>query len=406
VTDTGETLRTDLRRLALRSLVAGAVGALACLVGALVAPEAFFPAYLAVYHYVLGFGLGCLMLLMIYHLTGGAWGFLLRRILEAGARTLPILAILFLPIVVGLRHLFPWAQPELAESLRVLEHQRRYMNLPLFLVRAVAYFAVWCGLAIVLSRWSRQQDQGTDPGIERRLGALSAAGLIAVALTLQFMSVDWLMALQPAFRSTIFGPLMGSAQVLSAHALVLIVLALLLPRTPLGEYAAPDALNDLGNLLLTFLVVFAYMVYFQYMLVWIANLRHEAAWFLPRTQGFWGVVALVLIVLHLGVPFFLLLMRDVKRNPQALAAVSGLILIAHLVYQFQQILPAFDVPTFAHWVNAAAVVAIGGLWLADFLWELGRLSPVALNDPSRATALHLLREAEEERGVPEEAIHA
>ncbi len=141
------------------------------------------------------------------------------------------------------------------------------------------------------------------------------------------------------------------------------------------------------------------------MLVWIANLKHEAAWFLPRTQGAWGIIALALIVLHLAMPFFLLLLRDVKRDPRALAWVSGLILITHLVYRFHQILPAFDVPLRDLWVDVASVVGVGGLWLAGFLWELRRLPLVASNDPSRATALHLQREAEEERGVPEEAIH-
>jgi hypothetical protein len=393
-------------RLALRSLVVGLVGAVACVIGVIVAPQAFVAAYLAAYHYALGFGLGCLMLLMIYHLTGGAWGFLLRRILEAGARTLPVLAALFLPIALGLRHLFPWAEPELAKSLPILEHQRPYMNLLLFLTRAVAYFAIWCALAVVLSRWSRRQDESGDPALANRMAALSAGGLVAVALTLHFAAIDWVMALQPTFHSTIFGPLLGGGQVLSAHAFALIVLALLLRRTPLGMYASPDAFNDLANLLLTFLVVFAYMVYFQYMLVWIANIRHEAAWFRPRTEGAWGIVALVLIVLHLAVPFFLLLMRDIKRNPRALAWVGGLILVTHLVFRFQQTLPVFDVSGASHLVGVAVVLCVGGLWLADFLWELGRLPPVALNDPSRATALHLLREAEEEAGVPEEAIHA
>jgi hypothetical protein len=406
VTDRGETLRAELGRWALRALIAGVVGALACVVGALTMPDAFFAAYLAAFHYVLGFGLGSLMLLMIYHLTGGAWGFLMRRIFEAGARTLPVLAALFLPILVSLPHLFPFANPALVESLPSVKHQRPYMNMPLFVSRAAIYFAIWIGLAFVLNRWSRRQDQRSDALLEKRLATLSAAGLVAVGLTLFFASIDWLMALQPAFRSTIVGPLMGSGQVLSAHGLALIVLSVLLRRTALGEYAAPGAINDLGNLLLTFVVVFAYMVYFQYMLVWIANLKHEAAWFLPQTQGAWGVIALVLIVLHLGVPFFLLLMRDVKQNPRALAWVSGLILVAHLVYCFHRVVPAFDFSLAAHWVDIAAILGVGGLWLADFLWELRRFPFVAMNDPSRLTALHLLDEAAEEAGVPEEAIHA
>ena len=191
------------------------------------------------------------------------------------------------------------------------------------------------------------------------------------------------MALQPVYHSTMIGPLYGSGQVLSAHAVALLVLALLLNRTALGEYRSPDVINDLGNLLLTFVIVWAYMAYFDYMLAWIANLRHEAIWFLPRTRGGWGIVAVILIVLHLAVPFFLLLLRDVKQNPRALAAVSILLLAMHLLYCWWQVLPAFPDPGLWHWLDIAAAIGVGGIWLADFLWELPRFPFVAIHDASR-----------------------
>ena len=396
----------NLRRQALVSLAAGVIGLAACLTGALLAPAAFFPAYLAGYRFFLGIGLGCLVLLLIYHLTGGAWGFLLRRILEAGTRTIPLLALLFIPLLLGLRQLFPWARPDLVESTHLLQHQRPYMNLPFFIVRAVIYFSIWIGSAIVVNLWSRRHSETGDAALSRRLATFSAAALVAFGVTLHFASIDWLMSLQPVFHSTMIGPLVGSGQVLSAQALALLVLALLLYRTPLAQYASADVFYDLGNLLLTFVIVWAYMVYFEYMLGWIANLRHEAAWFLPRTRGGWGFVALVLIVFHLAIPFFLLLMRDVKRRPRILAGVCVLILAAHLVFGFWQVLPAFPDPGPWHWLDAAAVIGIGGVWLACFLWELRRFPLVADHDASRITALILRQESEEEFEGATEVAHA
>lgn len=394
----------DFRRQALWSLVAGVVGLIACLVGGLLMPAAFFPAYLAAHQFFLGIGLGCLVLLMIYHITGGAWGFMLRRILEAGVRTIPVLAILFIPLLFGLKQLFPSVRHDLIESNHLVHHQWPYMNLPFFIVRTIAYFAIWIAMSIVLNRWSRRHEETGDHVLPGRLATFSAASLVVFGITLHFASIDWLMALQPVYHSTMIGPLYGSGQVLSAHAVALLVLAYLLRRTALAEYTSPDVLNDLGNLLLTFVIIWAYMAYFDYMLAWIANLRHEAIWFLPRTLGGWGVVAIVLVVLHLAVPFFLLLMRDVKQNPRALAAVAILILAAHLLYCWWQVLPAFPNPGLWHWLDVAAAIGIGGIWLADFFWELPRFPFVAMNDASRLTALLLQQEAEHE--LEAEVAHA
>jgi hypothetical protein len=401
-------LLPQLGRLTRPALFVGLGGAAGCAIMAWLAPGAFFPAYLAAYHFVLGIGLGCLVLLMIYHLTGGAWGFLLRRILEAGTRTLPLLAILFLPLALGLGVLFPWAQPGAADSEQ-LRHQRPYMNAPFFFARAAAYFGVWVCAALLLEVWSRRQERSGDPVWVRRLGTASAIGLVCYGVTIHFASIDWLLALQPAFRSTIFGLLMGSGQLLTAHAVAVIVFAVLVRGSALGEYASPDAVNDLGNLMLTFVVVFGYMVYFQFMLIWITNLPSEVAWYLPRLHGAWGTVSLALIVAHLGMPFFALLARDVKRSPRALACVGGLLLAAHAVYDFQTVLPAFSgaAPGYAVAVAAVvAVLAVGGLWAADFLWELGRRPLVPAHDPSAEAALTLLRESEEVEEHAEEPAHA
>jgi hypothetical protein len=391
------------------ALITGIVCLLGCGFSAWLYPVAFFPPYLAAYHLFLGIGLGCLVLVMVYHLTGGAWGFLLRRILEAGSRTILLLALLFIPIGLGVRYLFPWAQPEIGSTSELLRHQSAYMNLAFFEGRAAVYFIVWAGLAFFLNIWSRRQDDNGDPELGTRLGTLSAIGLVLYGITINFASIDWLMALQPGFHSTIIGPLLGSGHLLTAFSVAVIVFAVRVNRSALRQFTSPDAVNDFGNLMLTFVIVFAYMVYFQYMLAWIANLKSEAAWFLPRLHGGWGIVSLVLIALHLAVPFALLLMRDVKRSPRALAWIGGLLLIVHAVYRFQTVLPAFEgtVPWYATAGFATlAVLGIGGIWLANLIWELQRYPILPAHDVSQDSAMTLVKESEEEFEVEEETANA
>jgi hypothetical protein len=215
----------DVARWQRIALVVGIVATVICAVGAPFSPTQFFRAWLAAYQFYLGLGLGCLVVLMIYHLTGGAWGYLIRRVLEAGTRTLPLLALLFIPIGCGLVYLYIWARPEEVEHSRTLQHQQVYLNARFFWGRAFVYFSMWSVIAYFLNSWSRQQNEAADPCVPDRLARLSAPGLIIYGVTITFASVDWVMSLQPSFRSTIFGPLVASGQLLSAHAFALVVLA-------------------------------------------------------------------------------------------------------------------------------------------------------------------------------------
>jgi hypothetical protein len=370
------------------ALGAGVVALLVCGLGALGNPGAFLRAYLAAYQFYLGIALGCLAVLMIYHLTGGAWGFLIRRILEAGTRTLPLLAVLFLPIALGVRDLYPWAGP--AEETEKLRFNRVYLQVPFFWARAVVFFVAWLIIASILNFWSRRQDETVGAPWPRKFRLLSAPGLAVYGATITFASVDWVMSLQPEFHSTMFGPLFAAGQLLVGHAFAVLVLAWLAKDLPVGSLISPDVLNDLGNLLFTFLVIWAYMAFFQFMLIWMANLPDEIIWYLPRSQGGWQWVAWALFVFHFAVPFFLLLMRDVKRNARSLAQVAALILFMHLVFQYFQVLPAFPSESWTdHWMDFLAPIGIGGLWLAYFLWQLQRYPVLPRHDESRAEAAHL-----------------
>ncbi|MGH9761788.1 MAG: hypothetical protein ACREDR_28105 [Blastocatellia bacterium] len=191
----------------------GAVALALTAIGYFVAPDAFFHAYLAAYLVWLGAGLGCLALLMVQHLSGGDWGLVSRRVLEAGARTIPLLAILFLPLLLGLHRLYPWtnmgslASQGFSESaIKMIQHKAAFLNLPFFYVRAGIYFAIWLTLSFLLTRWSEQQDTSDKPAdFLRKMQGLSGPGIVLYGLTLTFAAIDWAMSLEPQWISTIYG---------------------------------------------------------------------------------------------------------------------------------------------------------------------------------------------------------
>ncbi len=363
---------TALGRLQYTALAVGIVALVLCAIGAVFIPGPFFRAYLASFLFYLGIAHGCFLILMMYYLTGGAWGFLIRRPLEAGMRTLPLLAMLFVPIGLGAADLYPWAQPH--DGPISHEMQRRetyYLNLPFFWVRAGIGFAVWLIVAYFLSAWSRRQDETGDPRLARKLNLLAGPGLVLYGITFMFAMVDWVMSLQPAFHSSIIGPLFASGELLLGHAAALIVAAWLVRRPPLANVVSDEAIADLGNLLFSFLIIWAYMEFFQFMLIWIADLPGDVAWYLPRTDGGWYWVVWALFILHFAVPFVLLLFRAVAHSLRALPWVAGLLLIMHLVYLYVIVLPIFpETSLLQHWMDPLLPVGLGGLWLAFYLWNL------------------------------------
>jgi hypothetical protein len=386
------------------ALAVGALVLAVCIAGGAFDTAQFFRAYLAAYLFYLGLGLGAMVIVMIYHLTGGAWGILARRILEAQMRTLPLMALLFLPIAYGIAYLYPWAQLELVDRFELLRHQSIYLRPGWFWLRAAAYFALWIGMAGLLARWSRLHDRDPNPRLPWLCEQLSAFGLIVYGVSMHFMSVDWVMSIEPAFHSTIFGPLLASQQILSAHALALIALAGLVARRAMSDVFSLKALNDLGNLLLTFVVVWAYLAWFQFMLIWIANLPSDVSWYLPRFSGFWFWLILAIVAFAFVAPFLLLLSRSVKQRPALLGGVGGLLLVMQLLVAEYQVAPAFGLTSIArHWMDFLMPFALGGLWLAAFLRNLRSSALVPLNDASLAQA-GLLRQLDEDETALEEEL--
>lgn len=397
--------RQELDRVQFGALAVGVVALVICTVGAFFDPKQFFRAYLTAYLFWLGLPLGCMSILMIYHLTGGAWGFLVRRTLEAGTRTLPLMALLFIPVAVGVKQLYVWTDLDKMTSPAMRQKVHYYLNEPFFYARAAAYFILWNALAYVLNYLSRKQDESGDKQLLTWLERVAGPGLVVYGVTITFASIDWVMSLQPAFRSTIFGPIFAAGEILSAHAFVVIVLAWLITQPPLSSVYSKEAFIDLGSLLFTFLVVWSYVLFFQFMLIWIANLRYDIIWLLPRSRDGWQWVAWALFVFGFAVPFLLLLMRGIKRDPRSLAQVAWLLLFMQLVFMYFQVMPFFPGTHIGqHWMDFLTPFGVGGLWLALFCWQLKRAPVLPRHDVNAPEASHL-RHLDEEQRAREEAIH-
>jgi hypothetical protein len=374
---------SEFDRLQRRSLAVGLAVLLVCLVGAFANPVRFFQAYLLGYLFWVGIALGCLAILMLHHLVGGRWGFVIQRLLEAGTRTLPLMALLFVPLVLGLREVYVWARPEAVLASELLRHKQPYLNGPAFFARAVVYFAIWIGAGSLLTMLSSRQDQGAGvEALTRRLQVWSGPGLLVYGVTVSFAAMDWVMSLEAEWFSSIYGVIFMVGQGLSALAFAILVGVLLSERQPLRGAMGAQQLHDLGNLLLAFVMFWAYIAFSQLLIIWSGNLPEEIPWYLNRLKGGWQYLAAGLILFHFALPFLLLLLRSAKRRAKVLVVIAAGILGMRLLDLFWLTAPAFHPARLAvHWLDLAVPIGLGGVWLAAFLFHLKRRPLLALHDP-------------------------
>jgi hypothetical protein len=388
------------------ALIAGVVGVVLCAIGFVINPDHFFRAYLIAYLFWLSIPLGSLALMMVHHQSGGAWGLVIRRIFEAASRTLPALAVLFIPVVLGMGRLYPWTHADHVQSDPILQHKALYLNTPFFLARAVFYFASWIGLSWVLNRWSARQDEGVLIAT-RRMQLISGGGLILYGLTVTFASVDWVMSINPHWFSTMYGFLFMGGQGLSALAFTIVVATLLWRRDPMHHVFNAGHFHDLGKLMLAFVMLWAYFNFSQYLIIYSGNLVEEIPYYIARTTHGWQYLALVLVVFHFAAPFALLLSRDLKRNASRLVMVAIAVLLMRLLDFHFLVSPDFaaEGPNlhllppaqpgeeshsshfFLNWLDLAAPVALGGIWIWLFLTQLVQRPLLPIRDPHLADAL-------------------
>ena len=371
-----------LQWLQFRVLSIGAVGLLGLVIGAFSSTQQFYQSYLFGYLFWVLLALGCLGVLLLHHLVSGAWGHVIQRMMEAGARTLPAMALLFIPLLIGVQNLFPWSRSGDVAASEAIQKKVAYLNVPFFIARAAAFFVVWSAVAFLVSRWSRAQDKSADPALTRRIRTLSGPALVVFALTVTFAGVDWMMSLEPEWYSTIYGMLVIVSAVLSTLAFGIIGVRLLSGYEPFSGILTSRHYHHLGNLLFAFTILWAYMAFSQYLIIWSGNEVEDNFWYIRRLDAGWQAVAVLLLVGHFFVPFLLLLSRKTKRAIHILALIAGGILVMRLVDLFWLVMPAFNEHRMQfHWLDVAAPLGIGGVWLAVFLQQLKGSPLLPLHDP-------------------------
>lgn len=363
-----------------RSLVIGVVAAIASVVGAFVAPESFYSAYLTGFMFWLGLSLGCMAILMLYHLVGGAWGTVIRRILESGMMTLPLMFILFIPILLNLPKLYFWARPDGLSDPKIAEIHQSYLNFNGILLRYILYFVIWIGMAYFLNRWSTDQDSIAGQST-LRFRAISSIGLVIYSFTISFAVVDWVMSLQARWISTIYGMLFIAGEALSAFCFCVVIESILGKRKPMSNYLTDTEVHDHGKLMLTFVMVWAYFNFSQWLIIWSGNLPEEIPWYLRRLNGGWEAVGIFLVVFHFAVPFALLLSRQLKRKARTLVRLASWLIFMRIVDIYWHIEPVSHKEFHIHWLHFTIVAGIGGLWMAYFFHNLRSRPLLPVNAP-------------------------
>jgi hypothetical protein len=368
-----------------RATMVGIAAALACVAGGAVTSVAQFgKSWLFGFLFWVGVSLGCMGLSFIQYLTGGTWGAVIRRILEAGVRVLPLMAVLFVPIVLTMGHVYPWMHPGDDPILKLKEP---FLNGPFWVARSVAYFAIWWAMAHFMTTWSLKLDTAPSPRLEGNLSALSGGGLVVLATTITFSSVDWAMSLDPHWFSTVYGVLFMIGDALSAMTVVIVTIALLGKERPLVQVLRPTQIHDLGKLTLAFVMLWAYISFSQFLIIWSGNLPEEVPWYLKRFEGGWQYLAIALLLFHFVAPFLLLLSRPLKRRMKSLAPVAGAILAARVLDLYWLVGPDLHGGHGAeshftlHWMDVAALVGVGGLWVAAFARQLANRPLLPVGDP-------------------------
>jgi hypothetical protein len=386
----------NVSRLQQRGLVAGIVGLLACAIGFFIYrdqyADRFFQSYLVAFMFVLGLSLGSLGLLMLQHLTGGHWGIMIRRPLESATRVLPLLAVFFLPIAIfGMKHLYgAWLYAPSSGEGQLSEFQKSYLTLGWFEIRAVIYFAVWLMLMFLFNRWSKEQDANReDRALRLRFKMFAGPGIVLYVFVMSFAAIDWVMSLSPHWASTIYGFLFVVGQLISSMSLMIAVLVLLSQNGPMEGLIQSRHLHDLGKLLLAFVMLWAYFGFSQLLIIWSGNLPEEISFYRTRLYGGWGVVAVIVLIFHFFVPFFLLLSRDLKRNARALPKISLWLIFMRLVDLYWLTRPEFTSNAIPSLMDIAAILALAGLWLFVFARNLKSEPLLPLGDPKLEEAIEV-----------------
>jgi hypothetical protein len=376
-------------RLQRGALFIGVIGLALGALGWFRTPEQFYRSYLPGFMLVLGLTMGSLGLLMLQHLTGGNWGIVIRRPLEAATRTLWLVVVLFVPILFGMGSLYrEWLSPDRLKEAPLSPFQQTYLTYNSFIVRAAIYFIIWIALVVVFNALSAQQDVNReDRALRRRLKMLAGPGIILYVVAMTFAVIDWVMSISPHWASTIYGFLFVAGQLISAMSLMIAIVVLLSRSEPYEHILQKRHLHDLGKLLLAFIMLWAYFDFSQLLITWSGNQPEEITFYKTRLYGGWGAVAIIVLLFHFALPFFLLLSRELKRNSRLLPKVAAWMIFARFVDLYWMTRPEFTGSAMPHWLDFAVPVGLLGVWLAFFAMNLQQRPLLPLGEPNLAEAI-------------------
>src|SRR5579862_501746 len=377
-----------------RALIIGMLGVIIWIVFGLRDPQQFFRSYIFAFMFWAAVPLGCLGILLVHHLTSGWWGYPIRRVVEAGSRTLPVVFVLFLPLLLSFRltpedhRLYLWAQPAVVASDPIVHFKSGYLNPGFFTVRAVIYFAIWILIATLLNKWSAEQDRTANPALKSRMSSLSGPSFVIFVVVLSLAVVDWVMSLEPHWFSTMYGFIFLVTDGLAGLSFAILIVRSLSDQEPLKDCIPPKRFIDLGNMMLAMVLLWAYLSFSELLIIWAGNLKNEIPWYKTRIFGAWAPIAAILILFHFFIPFFLLLQRRVKRRVVVLARVAGLLFVVTLLDLYWIIVPAYETSApQIHVQDLLGLIGLGGLWLGAFFWQYKKWPLLPLHDPRFEGAL-------------------
>ncbi|MBI2434923.1 MAG: hypothetical protein HYV26_18875 [Candidatus Hydrogenedentes bacterium] len=391
-----ENLIHKIDRLRARALLAGGAGVAATLAGGALwaltdddaGIEKVFQPFLVAYIITVGLSVGCLAGVMLHHLCGGAWSFMIQRILEAASRTLPYVLGLGVLVVLGgawFGNLYPWTSEEFRQTHHIVEKKEAFLNLGTFTIAFFIYYAIWMSLMFLYNGWSKRVDETGDPATIARMRQLAAPGLMVYVLSLTFAAVHWVMSLEPEWFSTIFGAWLIAGYNITIVAFATIVLSYLAGEAPISGKITTRHFHHLGTFMCGFVIFWSYVSFCQFLLIWNANIPEEIAWYLNR-QGSLTFLTIILMIFNWFVPMMLLLMRNNKTNPVKLRRIAFYLLAVRLIDVYWNIVPSFpgnhrQLNWFTVVLVVAAAVGVIGLWVWLFLGELKKRPLLAVQDP-------------------------
>ena len=377
-----EALQPQMERAQRNFLMVGVVALAVSLIGLFRDPAHFWQSYLFGYIFWSGLALGCLGIFFLHNVVGGNWGVAIRRLAESGLQTLPLVGLFVIPIFFGMNSLYSWTHADVRAHDFAVGHKAIYMNVPFFIARTVLYFLIWFFFGFRILRMANEHDRTGDPALFRRIKGASAPALLIFVLSTTYAFIDWIMSLEPDWYSTIYAWMFTVGQVLLTFAFLIALLVLLSKHEPLRSFVTIKHYHDLGNLMLAFTMLWAYMSFAQFLIIWAENLPDEIPWYVRRFSGGWGYIAFCIAIFHFCVPFFLLLMRFIKKNPNLLRVVAIWMIVLRLLDVFWIVEPAFRQRGLEiYWTDIVAPIGLGGIWLAFFIGKLKARPLLVPNDP-------------------------